>query len=128
MNKTAALRALIRRQLDTVAGGTYYRRASRDAFFPYKVFTLSRVDLSDLSRDDFDVCIDIYDRATDPKVVDQIADEIEALFNGANLPQEKILPTFFRASRYPIDEEEKDLQHIQLHFDVELYELEETNG
>ena len=49
----------------------------------------------------------------------------EALFNDANLPQPTILPTFFRESRYPVEEDEKDHQHIQLHFLVELYTLEE---
>lgn len=126
MGKTQALRALIKAQLDTVSGGTYHKHAHRDATFPYKVFSISRVNLGDLSRDDFDVCIDIYDRAPDTKTVDQIGDDIEALFNDANLPQSTILPTFFRSSRYPVEESDKLNQHVQMHFDVELYELEVT--
>ena len=125
MGKTLDLRKLVKAQLDTTAGKTYHKTADRDDEFPYKVFTLARVDLGDLARDDFDLCIDIHDRAPDSKLVDQIADEIEALFNDANLPQSTILPTFFRDSRYPVEEADKHFQHVQMHFTVELYELEE---
>lgn len=126
MGKTQALRELITSQLETVSGGTYHKHAHQDATYPYKVFSISRVNLGDLSRDDFDVCIDIYDRAPNTKTVDQIGDDIEALFNDANLPQSTILPTFFRSSRYPVEESDKLNQHVQMHFDVELYELEVT--
>ena len=125
MGKTLDLRTLVTTQLRTVCQRTYYNSATRDTAYPYVVFTLSRVDLGDLSRDDFDLCVDIHDKAPDPKTVDQLADSIEAIFNDANLPQETILPTFFRASRYPVEENDKNMQHVQLHFDVELYTLEE---
>lgn len=123
--KTADLRALVTATLNQTPGKTYYGSAVRTAVNPYKVFSISRVNLGDLSRDDFDLCVDVYDRATDPKRVDEIADKIEELFNDANIPQPTILPTFFRESRYPVEEDEKDHQHIQLHFLVELYTLEE---
>ena len=123
--KTADLRALVTATLNQTPGKTYYGSAVRTAVNPYKVFSISRVNLGDLSRDDVDLCVDVYDRATDPKRVDEIADKIEELFNDANIPQPTILPTFFRESRYPVEEDEKDHQHIQLHFLVELYTLEE---
>lgn len=121
MGKTADLRKLITTQLNTLTGATYYRRAPVDAVNPYKTFDLSRVELGDISRDDFELQVDIWDHAADPKAVDAIADALEALFNANNLPQSTILPTFFRSARYPIDESDKDIQHLQLTFLVELY-------
>lgn len=121
MSKTADLRQLIQTQLNTTSGATYYRDAPADATYPYKTFELSRSDLGDLSRDDIDLCVDVWDHATDPKTVDAIADAIENLFNAVNLPQGTILPTFFRDSRYPVSEDDKTIQHVQLHILVQNY-------
>lgn len=121
MGKTAELRKLITTQLNTTPGAAYYRRAPADAVYPYKTFDLSRVDLGDLSRDDYELQVDIWDHAADPKAVDEIADSLEDIFNDKNLPQTNILPTFFRSSRYPVEDPDKDIQHLQLTFLVELY-------
>ena len=121
MSKTEELRKLITAQLNTVSGATYYRYAPSTAVYPYKTFELSRINLQDLERDDIDLCVDIWDHATDPKVVDGIADAIEMLLNAQNLPQAHILPTFFRDSRYPVEEDDKTIQHVQIHFTVQNY-------
>lgn len=123
MSKTATLRKLITTKLQTVQGGTYHRKAPNDADFPYKTFTLNSVSFVDV-RDDFDLCVDIWNRG-DWKVVEEIADQIEKLFQNANLPQPTILPTFFRENRYNLEDPDKTLQHIQLRFLVQLYEMEE---
>lgn len=122
MSKTAALRKLIREKLQTVPGESYHRTAPKDAAFPYKTFSLSSVVLPDSLRDDIELEVDIWDRAKDWKVVEEIADQVEALFNDANLPQPPIYPTFFRENRYSLDDPDKNLQHIQLRFLVQLYE------
>jgi len=120
---TADLRKLVQTQLSNVTGGTYYSRAPKDASLPYKTFTLSRVDLNDLSRDDYDLQIDIWDVAADPRRVDSIGDAIEEQLHEQNLPQTTILPTFYRSNRYPVDDDDKSIIHSQLHFEVQLYTL-----
>ncbi len=125
MSKTADLRKLITAQLNTTAGATYYLTAADDADYPYKTFELSRFNLGDLARDDIDLCIDLWDKHTDTKRIDAIADQLEDLFNAVNLPQETILPTIFRDSRYPVVDEDKTIKHIQMHFTVQNYENKE---
>lgn len=122
MSKTADLRKLLQSQLATTSGATYYKRAPDTAAFPYKVFSLSRANIGDLERDDIDLCIDIWDQSTDTKAVDSIADDIEDLLNAANLPQATILPTIYRDSRYYVEDPDKDIQHVQLHFNVQNYQ------
>ena len=92
MSKTATLRKLIREQLQTVEGQTYHNEASEEAVYPYKTFTLKSVSFMD-ARDDFELCVDIWHRG-DWKDAEEIADQIEKLFQNANLPQSTILPTF----------------------------------
>ena len=121
MSKTANLRQLIVAQLNTTTGATYYRNAPDNAAYPYKTFELSRANLGDLARDDIDLCVDIWDHAADSKAVDLIADAIDELFNATNLPQDNILPTFVRDSRYTVTEDDKTIQHIQMHFTVQNY-------
>lgn len=126
MSKTAALRALVAAQLNTVEGATYHRSAGKEAAYPYKVYTLDSVAFPYTARDDFDLTVDLWDRGPDQKVIEKLADKIERLFNDANLPAPPIYPTFFRESRNNLEDPDKDLQHIQLRFQVQLYETIET--
>ena len=124
MSKTADLRKLIKEQLQTVPGDTYHKSAPKDAAFPYKTFTLSSVAFVE-ARDDQELEIDLWDRSPDQKQIEEIADQIERLFAGAALPRPPIYPTFFREARYNLEDPDKNLQHIQLRFLVQLYETEE---
>ena len=123
MGKTTTLRKLIFEKLQTVPGGTYHRIASKDAAYPYKTYTLTDTRYTD-ARDDQELEVDIWDRSLDPKTAEDIADQIEALFADANLPAPPIYPTFFRDARYTLDDPDKNLQHIQLRFLVQLYKEE----
>ena len=123
MAKTKTLRKLVNEKLQTVPGGTYHRRASADADYPYKVFRLASVAFTD-ARDDQELEVDIWDRSLDPKTAEDIADQVEALFADANLPAPPIYPTFFRENRFTLDDPDKNLQHIQLRFLVQLYKEE----
>lgn len=121
--KTAALKKLVTEQLNSVpnSGKTFFRTAPDTVSFPYKTFDFLTMALGDLHRDDIDLCVDIWDSGKNPKNVERIADDIENLFNAANLPQAEILPAFFRESRYPVIDSDKLIQHIQLHFSVQNY-------
>ena len=125
MSKTLTLRKLIYEKLQTVLGETYHKTASKNAVYPYKTFELASVAFPNSLRDDFELEVDIWDRAPDTKVAEELADQIEAMFNDANLPQDTILPTFFRENRYNVEDPDKTLQHIQLRFLVQLYEMED---
>jgi hypothetical protein len=76
------------------------------------------------ARDDQELEVDIWDRSLDSKTAEDIADQVEALFADANLPTPPIYPTFFRENRYTLDDPDKNLQHIQLRFLVQLYKEE----
>ena len=122
MSKTMMLRKLITEKLRTVSGETHYKQATSSTGYPYKTFTLESINFPDSTRDDFDLVVDIWDRSPDPGSAEEIADQIEALFNVSNIPRPPIFPTFFRDGRNLIDDPDKTLQHIQLHFIVQLYE------
>lgn len=121
MGATTELRKLITAKLNELPGKTYHKTAERDAAYPYKVYSLERINTGDLSRLDYSLCVDLWDRAQDWKTVESVSDELTALFNAANLPQDRILPTFFREDSYPVDDSDKEIQHQQLHFTVQLY-------
>ena len=127
MSKTTALRKLVREMLQTVPGETYHKHPSADAKYPYKVFRLSSVEFPNLDRDDLELEVDIWDRnaSADPKVAEDIADQVEALFHNTINPQPPLYPAFFRDDRFDLEDPDKTLQHIQLHFLVQLHEMEE---
>ena len=124
MSKTKALRKLVNERLQTVPGETYHRHAQSTATYPYKVFRLTSVNFTE-ARDDLEMEIDVWDRSVDPKIAEDIADQIEKMFSNANLPNAPIFPTFFRENRQTLDDPDKTLHHIQLRFQVQLYEMEE---
>ena len=125
MSKTPTLRKLVNEKLQTVPGGTYHKKAPKDASYPYKVFTLTSATFPNLDRDDKELEVDLWNRGEDQKTLENIADEIEALFNGTVYPAPPIYPAFFRENRFDLDDPDKDLQHIQLRFLVQLHETEE---
>lgn len=124
MSKTAALRKLVTEAMQPVQGQTYHKTAPKDAAYPYKTFTLSSVAFVE-ARDDQELEIDIWDRSPDQKQIEEIADQIEAIFKNATLPRPPIYPSFFREARYNLEDPDKTLHHIQLRFLVQLYETEE---
>lgn len=125
MAKTKTLRKLINTKLQTVPGGAYHKRAPKDAAYPYKTFTLTSVAFPNTDRDDLELEVDLWDRAPDPKALEDIADQIETMFNGQIYPDPPIYPAFYRENRYDLDDPDKTLQHIQLRFLVQLHETEE---
>lgn len=125
MAKTKTLRKLVNEKLQTVPGGTYHREAPKDAAYPYKVFRFSSVAFLNPDRDDLELEVDLWNRAPDPKILEDIADDIEAIFNGQIYPAPPIYPAFYRENRYDLDDPDKALQHIQLRFSVQLHETEE---
>lgn len=122
MSKTIDLRKIIKSNIDTVVK-SYYRIADAKALYPHAVYDFENIDLGDVNRDDLILIIDIWGKGNDTSPVEEIADRIEKLFNAANLPGEKVLPTFYRISRKPIDDEDKTLIRRQLKFQIQNYEI-----
>ena len=76
-------------------------------------------------RDDIELEVDLWHRGEDPKPLEDIADQIEDLFDGQIYPMPPIYPAFYRENRYDLEDPDKALQHIQLRFLVQLHETEE---
>ena len=120
MSKTNSLRKVIQSKIKSVIK-SYYRVADEKASFPYAVYDFENIDLGDINRDDLILIIDIWGKGKDTSQIEELADQIEALFNAANMPGEEVLPTFYRISRKPIDDEDKTLIRRQLKFQIQNY-------
>lgn len=120
MSKTNSLRKIIQPKIDSVVS-CYYRIADPDALFPHAVYDFEIIDLGDISRDDLILIVDLWDEGNDTSRIEEIADQIEEMFNAANLPNEEVLPTFYRISRKPIDDEDKTIMRRQLKFQIQNY-------
>lgn len=120
--KTNALRKIIQSNIQSVVT-SYYRTADHDALYPHAVYDFENIDLGDIWRDDLILIIDIWDKGNDTTRIEDITDTIEAMFNAANLPNDEVLPTFYRIGRKPIDDEDKTIMHRQLKFQVQNYDI-----
>ena len=121
--KTNSLRKIIQSKIESVIKPCYYRMADNKASGNYAVYDFESIDLGDLYRDDLILIVDLWDKGKDTSKIEDLADQIEELFNAANLPGEDVLPTFYRISREPIDDEDKTIIHRRLKFQVQNYEI-----
>ena len=120
MSKTNALRKIIQSNIGSVLK-SFNRCADDKEKYPYAVYDFENIDLLDINRDDLILVIDLWDKGKDTSRIEEMADQIEAIFNAANLPNEEVLPTFYRISRKPIDDEDKALIRRQLKFQIQNY-------
>lgn len=120
MSKTNSLRKIIQSKIDSVVS-CYYRTADPDALFPHAVYDFENIDLGDINRDDLILIVDLWDKGSDTSGLEEKADQIEEMFNAANLPNDEVLPTFYRISRKPIDDEDKTIMRRQLKFQIQNY-------
>ena len=118
--KTNQLRKFIKSQLDSVLT-SYFKEAPDNAMFPHCVFDFKDINISDLSRDDYMLEVDLWGKDQEFEV-QGFADQICEKFNFANLPNDETLPTFFRDARKNVPDDNKTINHIYIRFLVETYD------
>ena len=121
MSRTYNLRAAIMTLLGSLKVPVYYENAIKDTPYPYVVFELESIDYSN-NRDDVILTVNVWDKGYDSSVVEDLADSIEDIFNYNNYPTDDVLPTFFKANRMVVLDEDKEIRRRQLQFQVQNYE------
>ena len=122
MTKTNELKKLIKSLISRVVSTCGYKTVPDDKMYPHATFSFSNVNLGDLNRNDNIIDIDLWDKGNDTTRIDEIADNLEEIFNNQNIPQDSILPTFYLMNRYTVEDEDKDIQHVKLRIEVQNYE------
>ena len=124
--RTNDLKLLVQTKLKTVANKVYHELADEDAIYPHIVFNFRRIDLGDLSRQDYVLEVDVWDKLTktnqSTQTIDNLADSVEKLLQAENLPQENILPTFYLIDEQNVLDEDKQIRHRKIQFQVQNYE------
>lgn len=120
--RTNDLKKLVQTKLKTLTTNVYNEIADKGAVYPHIVFNFRRIDLQDLSRQDYILEVDVWDKGTDTTTVDDLADSVENLLQGKNLPQTNVLPTFYLIDRRNILDEDKSIRHRQIQFQIQNYE------
>lgn len=119
--RTNELNKLIKTKLKTLTTNVYYEQANDDALYPHIVFSFREINLGDLSRQDYILEVDVWDKSRSPYNVEQLADNVEDLLHCKNLPQTNILPTFYKIDRKSIIDPDKDIKHRQIRFQIQNY-------
>lgn len=120
--RTNDLKKLIEAQLKTLTTNVYHEVAKNNAMYPHIVYSFERLELGDLSRQDYILTLDIWDKSTSTTRVDDLADSAENLLQGANLPQKNVLPTFYLIDRKNILDQDKQIRHRVVRFQIQNYE------
>lgn len=120
--RTNDLKELVQEKLKTVGTKVYHERALDNAMYPHIVFNFERIELGDLSRQDYVLDVDVWDKASDTTTVDDLTDSIEDLLQAENLPQDNVLPTFYLIDRKNLIDQDKDIRHRLIRFQIQNYE------
>ena len=108
-------------KLKTIATNVFFEQATDNALYPHAVFNFKTIDLGDLWRQDYILEVDVWDKGTSTTQVDELSDKIEDLLQLQNLPQTKILPTFFKIDRKTIIDSDKSIKHRLIRFQIQNY-------
>lgn len=121
MSRTYKLRTVVKTLLSPLNVPVYYENSIDTSSYPYIVFELESIDYNN-NRDDVILTINVWDRNIDSKTVEDLADDIEDIFNYNNYPTDYVLPTFFKVNRLNVLDEDKEIRRRQLQFQVQNYE------
>ena len=120
--RTNDLKYLVQTKLKTLTANVYFEIANEKALYPHIVFNFRRIDLGDLWRQDYILEVDIWDKQDSSLRVDDLADSVENLLQAENLPQSNVLPTFYLIDRQDIPDENKEIKHRRVQFQIQNYE------
>lgn len=119
---TKETRKLVTAMLRGVCKSAYYKKApnENERKYPHIVFDIENVDLDKFPRKDQILVIDIWTKNSNE--ADDIADELEKIFDSANMPQEQILPTFYLISRKNVEDVDDTIERIEIKIQIQNYE------
>lgn len=120
--RTNDLQFLVQTKLKTLTANVYHEIANEKKLYPHIVFNFRRIDLGDLWRQDYILEVDIWNKQDSSLRVDDLADSVENLLQAENLPQDNVLPTFYLIDRQNIPDENKEIKHRRVQFQIQNYE------
>ncbi len=121
MSRTNDLKKLIQTKLKTLTTNVYFEQATDNAMYPRIVFSFREINLDDLSRQDYTLNVDVWDKGTNTMAIDTLADSVEDLLHTQNLPQTNVLPTFYKIDRKSIEDSDKSIKHRLVRFQIQNY-------
>lgn len=120
-SRTNDLKVLLMNKFKTLTQNVYFEQAADSALYPHIVFDFREIDLGDINRQDYVLEVDIWTKGTNTTTIDELADSVEDLLQAENLPQIRILPTFYKIDRRSIIDQDKTLKHRQVRFQIQNY-------
>lgn len=122
VKRTNELKELVQTKLKTLTTKVYFELADEKAMYPHVVFSFGELNLGDLSREDYTLDVDVWDKGKSTTAIDDLCDSIEDLLHQQNLPQTNILPTFYKIDRKTIPDTDKMIRHRLIRFQIQNYE------
>ena len=119
--RTNELKKLVQTKLKTITTDVYFEQARDNALYPHIVFNFKDIDLGDLSRQDYVLEVDVWDKGNSTDRADELADMVEDLLHTKNLPQTGVLPTFYKINRKSISDPDKKIKHRLIRFQIQNY-------
>ena len=102
----------------------YHLNFPKPAAYPYIVYELREVSSVD-GKTSYALELDCVDKDRDTKNIVDIADSIQDALDHAVLNAEKVFFHCYRARRYSVTEDDKEIRRIHLQLDLYFYTKED---
>lgn len=119
MTKTIQLRKDIHNLLKSIHNNIFYRRAQHEDIYPHVVYTIKDIFNAKV------LSIDIWDKDSDTKIIEEIADNIENLKDTIITNENHTIVLYYNEDRRWIDDEDKDIERINMSFEIRYYGKEQ---
>ena len=124
VSRTIEIRAMLKGIIEKCGCKAYYARANKNTAYPYAVFDFETTDISDNTKREIEVTIDIWDKSDDSLTVEMLADKIIHSVNGKSLfPNGESLRIYGVRKRSLLDEDVA-LKRRQIECSVIYFEKE----
>ena len=115
MSKTVELRRDIQQLLKSYYEKVFYRRSDSEEEYPYLVYTIEDIFQAKVLN------IDIWSQGSNTEEVETIADIIEKIDKEVITNENHALILYYNEDRKWVDDEDKNIQHINLSFEIRYY-------
>ncbi|WP_313413139.1 hypothetical protein [Sedimentibacter sp.] len=120
--KTWALRVELQKIFKTLTVNVYYEGNQEPDVYPRIVYELSEVSY-DAGKTLYQLEINVIDYGTSTRIVEDLADNIQATLNKYYFNNDEIQFAVYRGLRQKVEEDDKLIIRRRLLFEIHLYEL-----
>ncbi|MFR7897741.1 hypothetical protein GMA92_05175 [Turicibacter sanguinis] len=115
MSRTLKIRTIFKSLIEECGCKAYYERANKNVLYPYAVFEFESTDITDISKREIEIIIDIWDKTDDSSNIEVLTDTIiHAINHKFLLPEDIPSLRIYGVRKRSLPDEDSTLKRRQI--------------